>query len=563
MKKYLMTGIAAFALCAAFTSCSKDLDSMSPEELENLETQKAFSKYESAFIATFGQPAVDQEWGFGATVTRSEKANANEWADPNKEYGGLKVPPPLTDEQIAVVKKYFQTVQYPEYEDPGWTNYFMQQVYKGYTDPMPGYSPEKYLAADGNTWIFASNNMDHLAAIDPDADGGEFVDHINNFNHGDCSPNYDVLDNGQTVGGTHHTDKIMYMKESTTASFGYYNSNGSVRHTEYTGLVSYETIMKALGSAANCLDDGWNRSFMGFDFEQMVGPEIQAAELDYSVQYNTDLYGPDGYPVKEYKWYEWNGQQYPLLNSNQNRYCGTFYKKANGQDLNDSDITDDLITSLLAQGYLPVDGGANKKWVKVGGCADGYYSDWIVCLTKADQDGPFSGTRFLRVMAEDLSASQASDFDFNDVVFDVERISDTKARITLQAAGGTLPLRINSTNGEGGWEVHAAFNVPVNTMVNTRADLKGLTNADCEPVVLSTNFAGDFTEANFAETVRNIRVEVYKSKTWMPLDAKTGIACCKFAVSEKKAWPNERQNIDSMYGFSEWVKGFTTTLVNR
>jgi len=542
MKKFLMTGIAAFALCVAFTSCSNEFDSMSEEELENLELQKVFSKYENAFINTFGQPAADQEWGFGAlNVTRVENANANEWADPNKAYGGLKVPPPLTDKQIAVVKKYFQTVKNPTYEDPHWTNYFMQQVYKGYTDPMPGYSPEKYLAADGGTWIYASNNMDHLAAIDPNAEGGEFVDHINNFNHGDCSTNGTVLDNGGNANnGPFHSDKIMYMKESTTASFGYYNSNGSVRRTEYTGLVSYQTIIDMLGDEANCLNDGWNRSFMGFDFEQMVGPEIISNET-----------------------FTWKGKEYPVLVSNQNMYCGTFYKKANGQDLNDSDLTDELISSLLADDYLPVSGGANKKWVKVGGCADGYYSDWIVCLTKAEQDKPFTRTLFLRVMAEDLSASQASDFDFNDVVFDVERVDDGHAKITLQAAGGTLPLRINSTEGSGGWEVHAAFKVPVNTMVNTHANLKGLSNADCNPVVLSTYFAGDFTEAKFAETVRNIRVEVYKSKTWMPLEAKTGVACCKFAVSEEKTWANERQNIDERYGFSEWVQGFTTTLVDR
>ena len=81
--------------------------------------------------------------------------------------------------------------------------------------------------------------------------------------NGDCSTNGTVLDNGGNANdGPFHSDKIMYMKESTTKSFGYYNSNGSVRRTEYTGLVSYKTIMKALGSEADCLEDGWNRSFM-------------------------------------------------------------------------------------------------------------------------------------------------------------------------------------------------------------------------------------------------------------------------------------------------------------
>jgi hypothetical protein len=211
MKKYLMT-IATAAMCATFTSCSHDFGF---EQTTQDEADK--SKFESVFVSRFGQPAADQDWGyseFARKTTRSENANANEWADPNKAYGGLQVPPPLTDEQIAVVKEYFQTVQYPTYEDPHWTNYFMQQVYKGYTDPWPGKSPEAYLAADGHTYIYASDNMDHLAAIN-----GNFVDHINNFNHGDCSTNGTVLDNGGNANdGPFHSDKIMYMKESTTKS---------------------------------------------------------------------------------------------------------------------------------------------------------------------------------------------------------------------------------------------------------------------------------------------------------------------------------------------------------
>ena len=88
------------------------------------------------------------------------------------------------------------------------------------TDPKTGkpYSPECYKAADGNTIIYASNNMDHLAAID---ESKNFVDHINNFNHGDCSVNNNVLDNGyHTNDNKFHSDKIMYMKESTTKYFG-------------------------------------------------------------------------------------------------------------------------------------------------------------------------------------------------------------------------------------------------------------------------------------------------------------------------------------------------------
>ena len=423
MKKYLMTALTAVALSGLFTGCSKEMETNGETTAE----ADIIQTYENAFITRFGQPHENQTWGFGSVAgTRVENANANEWADPNKAYGGLKVPPPLTDAQKAVVIEYFQTVRNPTYEDPHWTNYFIQQVYKGHTAPREGYSPEAYLAANGSTYLYASDYMDHLAAID-----GDFVDHINNFNHGDCSTNETVLDNGGNANdGPFHSDKIMYMKESTTASFGYYNSNGSVRRTEYTGLVGFQTIINVLGSKANCLNDGWNRSFMGFDFEQMVGDEIYA-KIGW------------GDNANDWAYYEYGGQKYHYLSSNMNMYCGDLkeYNDLNGVN----------IAKLLSDGYLPVAGSADKKWVKVGGCADGYYSDWIVTLTKANTGNtpppPPSGF-VCRIIAEDLTVGENSDFDFNDVVFDV---IDNGATIRLRAAGGELPLYV------AGQEVHDAL----------------------------------------------------------------------------------------------------------
>jgi hypothetical protein len=40
------------------------------------------------------------------------------------------------------------------------------------------------------------------------------------------------------------------------------------------------------------------------------------------------------------------------------------------------------------------------------------------------------------------------DFDFNDVVFDVDLLSNGKVRITLLAAGGTLPLTVGDPTTE-------------------------------------------------------------------------------------------------------------------
>ena len=381
MKKYFMTGMAAIVFCGVFTSCSRDMDMGGTVEKDITQT------YEEAFKARFGQPASTQNWGFGSASTRAftreENANANEWADPTKAYGGLKVPPPLTDAQIAVVKKYFQTHPNLGYEDPQWSNYFIQQVYKGYTDvPQGCATPEAYMAANNQTYIIASDHMDHLVAVDPDyvdPETGEvgFYDHINNFNHGDCGVNDHVLTwspeyVSSANDGPFHTDKIMYMKNSTTKSFGYANSNGSVLRTNYTGLVSYKTIMQAMGAEANCLEDGWNRSFMGFDFEQMVDNECYANENE--VWNNGKLVS--GTPKELVIWgnyiingveqsnyvYQYNNAPVKLLSDQTNRYCGTLRTVTDGDlytDLYDTNnnnqyigkqLNTSVIDGLLADG---------------------------------------------------------------------------------------------------------------------------------------------------------------------------------------------------------------------
>jgi hypothetical protein len=576
MKKYLMTGIAALALCVGFTSCSHDLETLSQEEIDQLKAQQVLEKYNQAFIATFGEPAANQDWGFGPSAgsrTRTENANANEWADPDKEYGGLLVPPPLTDTQIAVVKKYFQTHPNLGYEDPKWSNYFIQQVYKGHTDVPEGCAtPEAYKSADNND-IIASDHMDHLVAIDEE---NNIFDHINNFNHGDCSTNDNVLDNGGNANdGPFHSDKIMYMKNSTTKSFGYYNSDGSLYHNEYTGLVSFQTIIDDLGAEANCLNDGWNRSFMGFDFEQMVGEDLYARELDYQVEggWNAEKWGPEGFPEGDYKWFEWKGVKYHQLKSNMNMYAGTLFTCDDTYLQNETNVD-----NLLADGYLPVDGGANKKWVKVGGTADGYFSDWIVTLTEAKTPGPGPTpdpfVADLRIMAEDLSATEKSDYDFNDIVFDVQfnraatETTDAKpARILVRAAGGTLPLRIKvkssalssdptytGKDGNGWQEVHALWNKSTGIMINTNATQRVSPSKGYEADYELDPIDLDYTVANAADA-KNITIEVLKNGQWIEMRAQVGMPAAKFACTPSHDWAEERQSLSGNSNFEDWVQG--------
>ena len=568
MKKYLMTGMAAIAFCAAFTSCSKEITPMTEEEMVAVGVQKIYSDYEASFQKVFGTPAPGHTWGFSDVAgTRSENANANEWADPNKEYGGLKVPPALTSDQIAVVRKYFQTHPNLGYEDPKWSNYFIQQVYKGHTNVPEGCAtPEAYMAANGSTYIIASDHMDHLVAVDP---ARNFEDHINNFNHGDCSTNGTVLDNGGNANdGPFHSDKIMYMKNSTTKSFGYINSNGSVLRTNYTGLVSYKTIMQAMGAEANCLNDGWDRSFMGFDFEQMVDDECYAVENGtFKNMIIQGEYYINGVKQNNYV-YQYNGQPVKVLSEQTNRYCGTKRTVSDGElytDLRDANnnnaylgkqLNTALIDELLANGYLPVDTKQLREWIKVGGCADGYFSDWIVTLTEAKTTTPPPpSSANIRVMAEDLSAGESGeDFDFNDVVFDVYFSDEVgEAYVMVQAAGGTLPLTVHGT------EVHGLFNQPTNKMINTQAEKKGLNGISGlapQKIQLTGITVRSKEEAN-------TKIKIYVTKEIKLPDGSTknepielvnsGAAACKIGVPPTTGIAVERTNVNGVLGSNEWV----------
>ena len=589
MKKYLMTGMAAVVFGGLFTSCSHDIES---DESAQETIQKT---YEEAFITRFGTPASTIDWGFGSTQasTREENANANEWADPEKAYGGLLVPPAITPTQAAVVKTYFQTHPDLGYKDPEWSNYFIQQVYKGHTSvPQGCATPEEYTALNGTTKLIASDYMDHLAAIDPDYVDPEtgakgFFDHINNFNHGDCGENDHVLDNGGNANdGPWHTDKIMYMKNSTTKSFGYFNSNGSICHTKYTALVGWKTIHDwAVNNYPNydgCLNDTWNRSYMGFDFEQMIDDQCYAtvAWNDPTVKELT-FYG-DYYVngVKQTNYvYQYNDKPVKMLSDQTNRYCGDLRTvtdeqlysdyRVNGEYLG-KQLNTDVIDDLLSQGYLPVDNKSLREWAKVGGCADGYFSDWIVTLTEAKTDNtPKDEWEAIRVIAEDLTVESDqegnSDFDFNDVVFDVRRCisgpSQGTVQVVLKAAGGTLPLYLD------GKEVHQLYatanptlDIDQYTMINTKAELKHLKGKSglADITFTPTSYSG----STIREIANSINIYVLKGGEPCELKAPKGDVASKIAVGTDFDWCNERQDIDDKYSLwdgtsllKEYVKG--------
>ena len=164
----------------------------------------------------------------------------------------------------------------------------------------------------------------------------------------------------------------------------------------------------------------------------------------------------------------------------------------------------------------------------------------------------FKGKKPLyRVIAEDLSASEAGDFDFNDVVFDVVKAENGETTLNLICAGGVLPLRVRGANQPEGVEIHGVFGEKT---PNAKGEYK-MYNTNAGPTVPVTPFKieGEYTTP---EEIRNIIIEVKKNNTWMVLDATRGRAACKILVDDTFIPVTEGRNIANEYQlFTNYVQG--------
>ena len=161
------------------------------------------------------------------------------------------------------------------------------------------------------------------------------------------------------------------------------------------------------------------------------------------------------------------------------------------------------------------------------------------------------GDPLFRVIAEDLSASEAGDFDFNDVVFDVVKAEGGVTTLKLICAGGVLPLRVRGANQAEGTEIHSLFgeNEP-----NANGQYK-MYNTGLSPKMPEAEFTVEGTYTT-PEQIRNIIIEVWKNDQWMELTATRGKAACKILVDDTFKPVAERRNIaDENQNFTNYVQG--------
>lgn len=230
MKKLFYLLFAALA----FTSCVKDVDTMSLQEIQK-------NNFNTEFDLTFGVNAsvyANHNWGgdiislVEVPTMRGFDVNGNLW------YQNWERPTNVTEDEIAKVVAEFSKVRVNAVNDIhiDWNNYWVQQVYTGTTHYQDGYGNDILGSSKMNKLIAYSSKEMKTICYWPREDElvdktSGFYEHVNNFNSGANNTTYTDDETGQQyVGTTLMTD--MYA-EGIVNQFGYHNSTDSQDHFEY------------------------------------------------------------------------------------------------------------------------------------------------------------------------------------------------------------------------------------------------------------------------------------------------------------------------------------------
>lgn len=198
--------------------------------------------------------------------------------------------------------------------------------------------------------------------------------------------------------------------------------------------------------------------------------------------------------------------------------------------------------------------------------ADGICNDWIIKVTDL---GNLITTSKFRIMCEDLGGT--FDMDFNDIVYDVE-YREKICTVTLQAAGGTMPIRLQYGNEilkkNNEYEIHKLFNANQKQPVNVAAS-NGVDGRN--PIVFKIAFSD--TQNDFAQNCDIILgieskeftlhdLNIYDKQDdiaeWITTENIEGQAPYKFVVPLTDTlipkWMVELTHISNGYpSFIEWV----------
>ena len=127
-----MTGVAALAFAATFTSCSKAGDLYDQDAVNQQKEATVKESYATAFEKAFAKPAKGHKWGFGSSTsaagTRIANENGNIWYQKWERPYNVNLSPAEIDELKSLLTKGVETYNTEIFP---YKNYFVEQIYKG------------------------------------------------------------------------------------------------------------------------------------------------------------------------------------------------------------------------------------------------------------------------------------------------------------------------------------------------------------------------------------------------------------------------------------------------
>lgn len=465
--------------------------------------------------------------GQGTNVQAKDEA----WVKDQLRYNQLQPGGDVTDEEIEYVSWWFRTHPDITSETPPFTEYFVQDISQDFDrESYPDGNwinvvngerqvPVLYVKNDGTEqWENPSGinyGMDYFSVQTKEQDGSYYWEHNNNLNKQKANPMAEYAPATATDTTALTTSTTHYPNRTLK----YWTSQG-VSQNAQTGQATYKD------GTGYTTSFSYHNSNDNIDHKNYVLVHLQ-------------FYGP-----RTGNWYDgW--------------YLGFDYEL-------------DKVEPVGNNG----DDGFKYQTIE----PDGYYSNWILKLSPGNPEfynGPDERVRSLkrRVMCEDLGTTD--DFDFNDLVFDVEytreemkvdgewvpKNSDGKwtATITLQASGGTLPIFIQNFDGTeynvheymGGTTAGRLYN-PINVGIGVIRDAKALptcqvTSTNPDDIVIKV-YSPD-AEHRYAD--KNLTLPSVKGAQKFG----DNLAPQKICVPVDVRWLREYQQIEWAYPyFKEWVE---------
>lgn len=537
-----LSGLAIASTTLSFQSCADEYD---PAIVTKHDL--TVNQYTENFIKHYGEIDPNHTWGFGevkqtrTATTRANLPNKNEWW--NTFNGHIDIPgyPDNFKKKNSDGTITYATYGYHYGDGP----YNYSETRQG--NPCGDVTDEEIQYV---SWWFRTHN-----------DPGNQQVHFTDFFIQEISSDVD-----RNADGTKNDNVIEY----------HYNADGTKKSQQddhYENFAIDQLRVKTFDGSTTA-GDGMSRD--GFDhiYNFNWGKSNKLGGYNSLPMTEADIYTDDTYSVRNIGFYTSSGtEDFDAHYSNDQTW-----RDSNQDVWRMVHLTWVGPSGRMYDGwYIGFDYAFYKKDTEQDGgykiqerIADKYFSNWILKLTPANGVHP---TDTKRVMCEDLGNTY--DFDFNDVVFDVTYNmnnlasgasgagADIEVLITIQAAGGTMPIYVGSTDEK--YEAHKLLgqtdtSTPVNvggkehSTANYR--IKGdFSNPANIPVYVKTSNGSTYTltvhnlKNNYTGSVDNDHNTIKHDANDAPQ---------KFCVPCTVQWMKEEMFIETGYNkFPDWVKDDT------